>query len=259
MGSDSGRRLQPRRSLGGVELLCYRASVGSGPQPRRNIAGEILDISPGGARLRLIEPMDKGETLTVELKDRRSGESFRARGEIRWCASEGSAAGGRHFVGLQFQEVYTPVGRREKFTVGPRLASEERDGPDAFLEKRAAPRFGVEDYVVTCLPRGPLSPEGLRRNLARELVDLSRKGVRLKVAERLKPGACYVLTLHMNRFSDGLKATAEVRWCRPEAPPAAAGFLAGLQFLDLPDERVKMIDFLRGWFAKKGQRPEAGN
>jgi hypothetical protein len=130
--------------------------------------------------------------------------------------------------------------------------------PEAVLfEKRTAPRFWVDDYLVTCLPRGPLSPAGLKRNLAREVADLSRKGVRLRVTERLKPGACFQFTLHLNRFGDTLETAAEVRWCRPEAPPTGTAFVAGLQFLGLSEEKLKKIDFLKGWFEKNAPKPKA--
>jgi len=256
-GNDSGRRAHPRQSLGGVELLCYRASESAAPHLRKNIAGEILDISPGGACLRLLEPMSRGDTLAVEIRDRESGESFRARAQVRWCAVEAGGVSGRHTVGLQFQEIYTPVGRREKFTLGPRLSPGEGNASTARMEKRMAPRFPVDDYVVTCLPRGSLSPAGLKRNFARDVIDLSRKGVRLRVTERLKPGACFRFTLHMNRFGDALEASSEVRWCRPETPPAGTGFVAGFQFLDLPEDKVKMIEFVREHLAARSQKPRA--
>ncbi len=253
MVSDSGRRVHPRRSLAGVDLLCYRIDEASVPQPRKNIGSDIVDISQGGARLRLVEPMAQGEAIALEIKDRRSGESFRARGEVRWCAP-GESRG--HTVGLQFSEIYTPVGRRERFTTGPWTKAADRPKSATVFEKRKDPRFAVEDYVVTCLPRGPLSTAGLKRNLAREVQDLSRKGVRLSVSEALKPGTCLLFALHMNRFADTLEATAEVRWCRSDQRQPAS-FVAGLHFLDLPEDKRKMIDFMAGWFAKKARRPDA--
>ncbi len=254
MISDSGRRVYPRRSLAGVDLLCYRIAEASVPQPRKNIGADIVDISQGGARLRLVEPMIQGESLTLEIRDRRSGESFRARGEVRWCAP-GESRG--HTVGLQFSEIYTPVGRRERFTTGPRAEAGDRPRTSTVFEKRKAPRFAVDDYVVTCLPRGPLSTAGLKRNVARDVLDLSRRGVRLSVSEALKPGTCLHFALHMNRFADTLEATAEVRWCRSDPRQEGTSFVAGLNFLDLPEDKRKMIDFMAGWFAKKAQRPDA--
>src|SRR5687767_11614198 len=92
------RRSYPRRVVAGVELYCFRAA--------------------GGARLRVTEPLSQGDALTVELRDRRSGESFRARGEVRWCETLLSGAAHAHFVGVQFKEHYTPVEIRDKFTLG---------------------------------------------------------------------------------------------------------------------------------------------
>ncbi len=243
------RRMYPRRSIAGVEITCYRSAAGPTPRPRRNIGQEILDISQGGARLRVLEPLDKGENLTIELKDHGSGESFRARGEIRWCASTVTAKGQLHDVGLQFSEVYTPVGRREKFTLGPRMtvaAGDKGRGAKDHIEKRVAPRFVVDDYIVTCLRQGPLSSLGLKKNLARQVVDLSRKGVQLVVTDQLQPGVLVQFTLHLNKFADTLETGAEVRWCRPDS--ASGAFLAGIQFLSLPEDKRKMIDFMMGWF-----------
>src|SRR5205814_2295201 len=49
------RREFPRRSVRNVEMFCYRASPSATPQMRRNIGAEILDISQGGARVRVSE------------------------------------------------------------------------------------------------------------------------------------------------------------------------------------------------------------
>src|SRR5215471_13929313 len=75
--TSSNRRAAPRRSVNNVEMFCYRASPSVIPQFRRNIGSEIVDISPGGARVRVSEPVGRGETVTLELRDRSSGESFR--------------------------------------------------------------------------------------------------------------------------------------------------------------------------------------
>src|SRR5437868_13443900 len=107
-------RAHPRRALRNVEMFCYRASPSSTPQMRRNIGAEILDISQGGARVRVSEAVNRGETVTLELRDRASGESFRARGEVRWATTAGLG----HLLGVQFSEHYTPVGAREAFTTG---------------------------------------------------------------------------------------------------------------------------------------------
>jgi len=238
------RRLHPRRAIPGVELFCYRASTSVTPQLRQNIGEEILDISPGGARLRLTQSVLKGDTLTLEIRDRRTQESFRARGQIRWSASR--PGNGAHFAGVQFSEVYTPVGQREKFTLG----TSGKPLEDIVLrpqEKRASLRFAVDDYVVTLVRQGSLSSEGLKRNLARNVVDLSRTGVQISVTEPLDPGTLVRLTLHLNQFGDQLEAPGEVRWSRADG----AHYRSGIRFVNLSEDRKKMIDFMTKWFTRQ--------
>ena len=244
MPATAPRRAHPRRFIADVDLFCYRATASVIPQVRQNIGEGVLDISPGGARIKLSQAVGKGDTITVELKDRRSGESFRARGLIRWCAARaGSPA---HFAGVQFSEVYTPVGQREKFTLGP-VAKAEADVLLRPSEKRVALRFKIDDYVVTLVRQGTLSAEGLKRNLARTVVDLSRTGVQLGVTEPLDPGTLMRFTLHLNKFADALEAAGEVRWSRPDG----LHYVAGFRFINLPEDRKKMIDFMTKWFTRQ--------
>jgi c-di-GMP-binding flagellar brake protein YcgR len=244
MPANDPRRVHPRRVIPGMDLFCYRASASVTPQVRQNIGEEVLDISPGGARLRLNQSVLKGDTLTVEIRDRRSQEAFRARGQIRWSASRPGASA--HFAGVQFSEVYTPVGQREKFTLGTSGKALE----DIVLrpsEKRAALRFQVDDYVVTCVRQGSLSSEGLKRNLARNVIDLSRTGVQISVTEPLDPGTLVRLTLHLNQFADALEAPGEVRWTRSDG----AHYRSGVRFVNLSEDRKKMIDFMTKWFTRQ--------
>lgn len=243
MANPESRRAHPRRVLAGVDLVCYRTAPGPEPQVRRNIGQELVDISPGGARVRVTEPVPGGERVTLELRDRASGETFRARGEVRWCASRRAGVASGHTVGLQFLEVYTPVGRRERFTVG---AAGDPDAGVASAEKRAAQRFTVRDYIVTVLRQGVLASEGLKRNIARQVLDLSRVGAQILVSEPLEPGTLVRFALHFNALSDSLESSGEIRWCRPDGSMC---YRAGLRFVNLPEDRRRMIDFLRKYFA----------
>jgi c-di-GMP-binding flagellar brake protein YcgR len=248
------RRAYPRRIIAGVDLFCHRVSQSPIPQPRANIGQEIVDISAGGVRLRLTEPVAQGERLSVELKDRRSGESFRARGEVRWAAARRTAPASSYYAGIQFSEVYTPVGQREKFTVGtlPLPGGEEVVLKPS--EKRQASRFQVDDYMVTLLRQGTLASEGLKRNLARQILDLSRTGVQLLLSESLDAGCLVRFTLHMNSLGDALETGAEVRWCRPAPEVAGSNYKAGLRFVNLSDDRRKKIDFLYKWFSQRQKK-----
>jgi len=246
------RRQHPRRAVKNVEMFCYRASPSATPQMRRNIGSEILDISRGGARVRVSEAVGRGETVTLELRDRASGESFRARGEVRWS----TAAGLGHLLGVQFSEHYTPVGDREVFTASasPAPKSSKAEGlPDITLtpaEKRQAERFSLKDYNITLYRQGTLGSQGLKRNLGRSIHDISLTGAQLEVSEGLEPGALAQFTLHLNSLSDSLDALAAVRWCRPDPAVAGSSYRAGLQFLNLGDAQRKKIDFMRKWFTK---------
>jgi c-di-GMP-binding flagellar brake protein YcgR len=252
------RRAFPRRRLNNVEMFCYRSSPSHAPQMRRNIGQEIVDISQGGARVRVSEPISRGEALTLELRDRNSGESFRARGEVRWA----SAAGVGHTVGVQFNEHYTPVGLREQFTVGvetavapkPAKKLEESDIMLTPVEKRKAIRFSVQDYVITVFRQGTLAAQGLKRNLGRRVLDISQSGAQLELSETLEPGTLILLSLHFNSLSDSFEALAAVRWTRPDAGVAGGSYRAGLQFLNLGDSQRKMIEFMRKWFSKSRKK-----
>lgn len=242
------RRVHPRRVVAGVELFCFRAAGDAEPRVRVNLGRDLQDISPGGARLRVTEPLTEGDALTVELRDRRSGESFRARGEVRWCETLLSGTAHSHFIGVQFKEHYSPVEVRDKFTLGAiRLPG---SGPD----KRKALRFKVEDYVVTCLRQGTLSGQGLKKNIAREVLDLSAAGAQIALNESLDPGSLVLFTLHLNTFADTLETLAAVRWCKQDTQVAGLLYKAGLEFRGLGDDRRKMIEFMRGWFEKRKNR-----
>jgi c-di-GMP-binding flagellar brake protein YcgR len=249
------RRAFPRRRLSNVDMFCYRASPSVTPQFRRNIGSEIVDISPGGARVRVSEPVGRGETVTLELRDRNSGESFRARGEVRWSSSASSGV----VLGVQFSEHYTPVGTRESFTgtaaaaATPAAASATAASEDIVLapqEKRSAVRFVLQDYVITVHRQGALASQGLRKNLGRRVLDISQTGVQLEISEALESGSLIQFTLHLNALSDSLDALAAVRWCRPDAATAGGAYRCGLQFLNLGDAQRKKIEFMRKWFTR---------
>lgn len=245
------RREHPRRVVAGVEIFCFRAAPESAPQLRVNLGRGLEDISPGGARLRVTEPIPQGDALTVELRDRRSGESFRARGEVRWCETLLAGAAKSHYVGVQFKEHYSPVELRDKFTLGSvRPRAVLPGGPD----KRRAGRFRIDDYVLTCMRQGTLSAQGLKRNVAREVLDLSASGAQVTLSESVEPGSLVLFTLHFNTLSDTLDTSCSVRWCRPDSTVAGQVYRAGLEFRDLSEDRRKMIEFLRKWFEKRRAR-----
>jgi Tfp pilus assembly protein PilZ len=238
------RRSHPRRAAAGLELFCYRAAASVVPQQRSNLGVELLDIAAGGARVKVRELLSRGEAVTLELRDRTSGEAFRARGEVRWAAqSDGTLS-----VGVQFREHYSTVELREYFATGRRPAP-----ADIVLrppEKRKAERFKVREAVATLMRQGTLSPQGLKRNLLRELGDLSLSGLRATVVESLEPGALVQFTLSLATLPETLDVLGAVRWCKPDHGTAGDSFLCGVQFINPTEDRRKKIDFLRKGFSK---------
>ena len=253
MDKADARRTHPRRVVAGLDLFCYHAAGGATPQFRRNLGHELQDISPGGARLRVVEPLDRGEMVTVELRDRRSGESFRARGEVRWCASRAAGAGQAHYVGVQFSEHYSPTELRDRFTLGS-VAAAARAAGSPLSEKRKALRFEVDDYVVTCQRQGTLAPGGLKRNVARRVLDLSLTGAQIETSESLEPNSLVRFTLHLNTFADTLESMSALRWCKADHGVAGEAYRAGLEFVNLPDDKKKMIEFMRKWFTSRKKK-----
>ncbi len=238
------RRSAPRRKALGLEMFCYRASASATPQMRRNIGQELLDISVGGARVRVTELVSRGESVTLELKDRQSGEAFRARGEVRWVSSAGLA----HYAGLQFREHYSPLELREYFATGTRP-----EAADIVLrppEKRKADRFRIRDCSATIFRQGSLAQQGIKRNLVREVGDLSSSGAKVTLVETLEPGALVQFNLSFSSMPDTLDVLAAVRWCKPDTGTAGTSFHCGLQFLNLSEDRRKKIEFMRKWFSK---------
>lgn len=248
------RRTSPRRVVGGLDLFCYRAATSVLPQSRSNIGRELEDISPGGARIKVSEPLPEGESLTIELKDRRSGESFRARGEVRWCETLLAGVGQSHFIGIQFKEHYSPVELRDRFTLGSARFAGVSAPVATAVDKRKASRFHVDDYVVTCIRQGTLSGGGLKRNIGREVLDLSASGVQISVLDKLDPGALVLFTLHFNAFGDQFESLAAVRWCKPDPSIGGDSYRIGLEFLRLPEQGRKKIEFVRTWFEKRRHR-----
>jgi hypothetical protein len=246
------RRAHPRRRLSNVDMFCYRASPSVLPQLRRNIGSEIVDISAGGARVRVSEPVGRGETVTLELRDRASGESFRARGEVRWTATASSGV----LLGVQFSEHYTPVGARESFTgtaAAPKPTAAPAQPEEIVLapqEKRSAVRFALYDYVITVYRQGTLASQGLKKNVGRRVLDISQSGAQLELSESLEAGSLVQFTVHLNALSDSLDALAAIRWCRPDPSTAGSSYRGGLQFLNLGESQRKKIEFMRKWFAR---------
>lgn len=230
-------RVVARRHLRGLIFSCRSSGA------RANVGLELIDLSEAGARFRSAEDLRSGEALTLEVRDPVGEESFRAQGEVVSSTPQRRAAGTTWLVDVQFTEVFTPEGWRDRFT---RSSSAKPASPS---NKRIASRFHVADYVITCLRTSTTTVTGHKRNLARRVVNLSGTGAQLAVVEHVNPGTKVDLIIHFNRFSDTFHVPAEVRWCRPAPGVAGATHLAGVSFAPMTSGMKRMLKFAQGLFS----------
>jgi hypothetical protein len=275
-GAD-GRR-HSRRPIAGFSLVSYKTQAASAYARRKNIGEAVLDISAGGLRLRVSEPLLKGDSVTIEIKELATGDVFHARGDVRWAETREENGKPCYFCGLQFVEIFTAIGKREKFFYGnpgvlqarpvANSNTQIRDAktsvnpmgmgpvttnmhqPVAAVEAdgRRSERFQIDDYVVNVFRTGLLSSVGLRKNLATDVIDIGRGGACAICIEKLTVGTKVAFTLHLNKFADTFEGEAEVIWVKEGMMSDGLGFFTGLQFIALSPERRKLIDYMMSWF-----------
>lgn len=91
-------RRRPPRS--GVRVECRRGALGLGP----NLAAGLLDVSEGGAGVRLTAPAGIGEEVEVVLARPGGGRPVRGLGDVRWCQP---AADGTYRAGVRLRRRLT--------------------------------------------------------------------------------------------------------------------------------------------------------
>jgi c-di-GMP-binding flagellar brake protein YcgR len=261
-------RRHSRRKAEGYTLVAYRTQAMSATRPRRNIGEAVLDISAGGVRLRVAEAVERGTSVTIEIKDLASGEVLHARGDVRWTESkelEGKAA---YFIGVQFAEIFTPIAKRDRFFYGggalaakPAAATvKPLPAPEpAAPEPRRAERFQVDDYVVTAFRAGLLSTVGLRKNLATEVVDLSKSGAQIVCREKLAAGSKIQFALHLNKFGDTFESEAEVVWVKEGESPEGTVYFTGIAFGAMTPAKQRQVDYMMSWFTSYQRRHKQAN
>src|SRR2546427_10600730 len=82
-----GRRYA-RSPVEGFSLTVYRKTAAAAHAVRKNIGEALLDISAGGCRLRVSEPVTEGTALSIEIKELATGEIFHARAEVKRPGTE---------------------------------------------------------------------------------------------------------------------------------------------------------------------------
>jgi c-di-GMP-binding flagellar brake protein YcgR len=254
MGATKEIRKHPRRSTEGMTLTCYRTQPMAAYQPRRNIGEAVLDISAGGCRVRITEHILQGAGLTIELKD--GDDKFHAHGQVRWIEPKDVGGRAAFIAGVQFSEILTPLTKREKFFLGkaalaavPAAETTPRGGTRVTTPTVGpAARFKVDDYVVTAFRAGLLSTVGLRKNLAMEVVDLSRTGAQIVSMEKLPLGTRVSFTLHLNKFADTFETDADVIWTKEGKDATGTFYYTGLQFGEMAPAKAKLVEYMMSWF-----------
>ena len=255
---DSGKgaegRKQSRRRPEILGVTCYRCET-TRSRVRKNVGVDILDISPGGLRIRVSELVDMGTMMIVELREPVTGDVFHARGVVRWVETVPGPKGDVHSIGLKFDEILTPLAKRGRFfhgwsTSAPPPPEPARDVQERFPETPMRPqtdgRFQIDDYKVTASrPVGLLSR---RKNVAATVVSLSADGAQIECTEKLEKGARLQFTLHLNKFSDTFESEAEVAWVKEIQSANTTVWLTRLLFVKLDDARLRKLRNMMSWF-----------
>jgi hypothetical protein len=94
----SNRRRDPRRGAkGSSRAACYTGRFGLGP----NVAVRLLDVSEGGVRLVLRDPVLPGHEVVVGLDAPGERRAILITGVVVWCAA---LADGTHCVGIRLDK-----------------------------------------------------------------------------------------------------------------------------------------------------------
>ena len=95
----AGERRRTRRYApkGGMKVTCRKRAPGPGP----NLALSVLDVSEGGTRLVLGEPLEPGQEVEVILQPAGYARGFKASGRVVWCVE---VAAGGHAAGVAFDQ-----------------------------------------------------------------------------------------------------------------------------------------------------------
>ena len=95
------RRLADRRRPRlGVQVEVRRGGLGLGP----SVAVELLDVSGGGARVRVRGHVRRGDRVVVALRPPKAGWETRGQADVCWCQAE---TDGTAVVGVRFQRRLT--------------------------------------------------------------------------------------------------------------------------------------------------------
>ena len=115
-------------------------------------------------------------------------------------------------------------------------------------ELRRFIRFRIDDATVFLSRKGILSSIGLRKaEEAGWAVNFCEGGALLRSHRPLSTGTKVIVRIELEKYSDSIESTGEVRWCAPSARNAQE-YYTGIQFVGLGAAEIKKIGHMREWF-----------
>ncbi len=94
--TEHNRRVHERFDLPPMYTTVIACCHGSGDD--RRLHGHVYDISQGGARIELDEPLAPGERVTIDLELPGSGKAMMARGSVVWVNDDADDPGPRRMA-----------------------------------------------------------------------------------------------------------------------------------------------------------------
>lgn len=113
-------------------------------------------------------------------------------------------------------------------------------------ERRQWERFLLDECSVSVNRRGFAALFEGGANIARKVLDLSEGGAQIVVARELRVGSRVRVTLHLDKFQDGLDAEGTVRWVRK--PNGKREIRVGVEFTGLNEAERRKIQSMKSWF-----------
>lgn len=116
----------------------------------------------------------------------------------------------------------------------------------SFLEKRRYRRFQISDYRFQLFRYDFFNTLGLRRNIAKQIVDISEGGIKLIADKLVDSGAKVIFNLHLPKFAESLEAKGIVKWARSLYEQGS--YELGIEFTSISEQDKSKIRHMQRYF-----------
>ncbi|GEM_PF-2380530 len=244
------KRRYRRVAYKGAKILCYSPEEARGAHPY-NFATHLVDVSPVGACILSVGRLRPKVHMIVDIFFTQHQGGFRVPALVRWSKEVEHRGQALFMTGLEFLSKPDYSGRALDAVLGHEPPGPETKMRSARENRRRVARVRVDVAEIVCVPSGLLAGLGMRRNLARSLLDLSQHGARFVSRRILSPGRLVKLSLRIPRLGDVFKIVGRVRWCRPD-PTSGRGerHIVGVEFEEVPEKHRALLHGLDQWFGR---------